>query len=289
MTMKRPIAAAAALALIASPALATPKNVGPPTDGKQLIDMADVGVARTPEGPVPTVASVRFIATSSATRFTFAMRADKSISFVGGTHIFTSSILLDNVNLERIDPNTGFVLGGNLFTNGDFEGGVDGQDLPNFWTFDQPEGPFIPASGLVITNPAILPGGLLDNHAFASFADDEYNALSQTIPTIVGATYDIGFTVGFTDNHDLDQNGIDDTDFVRLATFDTDGRQLPNGLDLVLSAHDAGRGSHDDGHEHFDAMPDPVPEPTTWAMLILGAAMTGFAVRRRRQTAAFAA
>ena len=39
----------------------------------------------------------------------------------------------------------------------------------------------------------------------------------------------------------------------------------------------------------FETFVDPIPEPATWAMLIAGLAMVGFAARRRRDDAALAA
>ncbi len=281
------LAAAAVLAALATPALAEPQNVGPPHDGRQLVDMADRGTARssTDLQPIPTTVQLRFVAEGKATRFSFDMRADRTVSFANGTHIHESDLFLDDVFIERVDPTTNVVVTGNLVTNGDFEGGVEPTALPTGWIFDQPEGPFVPASGHV-TPPGQTP--IFDsptNHSFVSFADDEYNALSQTIATIPGATYDIGFTVAFRDNNERNPFGVDQTDFIRTATFDTDGRQLPNGLDLVLTATNAGK--HDDGHVHFNAQGGDgggagVPEPAAWTLMILGFAGVGGTLRRQR-------
>ena len=267
------ILAAAIVAVLATPALAEPLNVGPPHDGHELVDMADRGTARssTDLQPIPTVVQLRLVADAKATRFSFDMRADRTVSFANGMHIHESDIFIDNVFIERVDPTTNVVVTGNLVTNGDFEFATEPTGLPTGWVFDQPEGPFVPASGHVTSITPIA--GPTPNHSFVSFADDEYNALSQTIATIPGATYDIGFTVAFRDDNERNEFGVDQTDFLRTATFDTDGRQLPNGLDLVLTATNAGK--HDDGHVHFDARGGDggaagVPEPGAWALMIIG-------------------
>ena len=148
-------------------------------------------------------------------------------------------------------------------------------DLPNGWIFDQPDGLFVPPTGLVTTQtpipnfqpPPIAGAPPLPNHSFISFSDNKYNTLSQTIATTPSATYEIGFIAAFTDNNERNQFGVDTTDFLRLASFDTDGRQIADGLDVVLTATDAG----------------PVPEPATWAMLIIGFAGVGVVARSRRK------
>ena len=295
--ISKPLFASAACTLLAGSVVAAPINAPPPAGGRELIDMAQVGVTRQAAQPVPTLVSTRFVATSRATRFSFAMRADTSnfIDAGGGQHITGAEVFLDDASIQRVNPVTNVVLSGNLLTNGDFEGGSALDLTPNGWIFDQSDR-FAPHTGLVTSltpipsrQPPPIEGGTSPvNDSFVSFSDNRYNALSQTIATIPGATYEIGFTVAFADTNQRNQFGIDTTDFLRLASFDTDGRQIADGLDLVLTATNAGPGTGDDGHVHFSALDGGgvVPEPATWAMMILGFAGMGALARRGRREAA---
>src|SRR5262245_38042681 len=98
--------ASAACTLLAGPVVAAPLNAPPPAGGRELIDMADVGVTRQPVQPVPTLVSLRFVATSTATRFSFAMRADTSnfIDAGGGQHITGAQLFFDDASIERVNP-----------------------------------------------------------------------------------------------------------------------------------------------------------------------------------------
>jgi hypothetical protein len=59
---------------------------------------------------------------------------------------------------------------------------------------------------------------------------------------------------------------------------------------VLIQDHNAGLGPHVNGSGAgtFGAVA-PVPEPSTWAMMILGFAGVGFMAYRRRKSAAFAA
>lgn len=292
------LAPVAAVMLLASPAAAAQLiNVPPPAGGVTLIDMQNVGILRINHQPVFTAAATNFVATSNATRFSFAMRADSSDFFDAHNveHRTFNDVFIDDVQLVRIDPKTGLAISGNLVTNGDFEGPFTDpiHGLPDGWIFDQPD----TAHGFgqvtqftpIPQFPTIGPDGKPNiNKSFHSTSNDEYNALSQTISTVVGATYNIQFIVAFTDNNSLDENGRDITNFQRIASIDPFGRQAPDGLDVVLSATNAGRGTHDDGHVHFSAVQGGagVPEPATWTMLIAGLGGVGALARRDRRVRA---
>lgn len=127
--------------------------------------------------------SVDFIANIENTAITFAFREDPAyISFANAS-------VTDKAVIE----------GPNLLKNGDFSGGTytdNGNSLtPNFWTFANQYG--AEASGVVESGPDNC---YVYNYCWYDGAVQAYDAISQTIPTIVGHTYHISFFVA--DNSD---------------------------------------------------------------------------------------
>jgi hypothetical protein len=85
-----------------------------------------------------------------------------------------------------------------------------------------------------------------------------YDAISQTIPTTIGDTYKMSFDM--TDDGPL-------TTFQQVSTNgDTTGTG-GNGIDVLTYAQ-------------ASAVQPGVPEPSTWAMMLLGFTHSGTAARR---------
>ena len=142
----------------------------------------------------------------------------------------------------------------NLLTNGDFSGGTytdnGNSATPVGWTYANVYGATY--------------GGVVQGTTWYDGAVQAYDAISQTISTTVGDVYEISFYVtdnsGLTNWSSLSTNG---------DTTDTGG----NGADVLAYAQ-AG-------------LPPPgtVPEPSTWAMMLIGFAGLGFAgYRASRKT-----
>ena len=149
----------------------------------------------------------------------------------------------------------------NLLVNGDFSLGPVGSDTPIGWTFENTYGATF--SGIVDSGCGV--GG---SSCWYDGSVQAYDELSQTIGTTVGDVYHISFYA--TDNgslptfSDVSTNG---------DTTDTGG----NGADIVVYAQ-------------ASAPPLNTPEPSTWAMMILGFAGMGFvAYRKTKRTSLSAA
>lgn len=78
-----------------------------------------------------------------------------------------------------------------------------------------------------------------------------YDSFSQTINTVVGQTYNLSYL------------------FTLVRSGGRTGTATPNGL--LITANDP-------------AVIEPVPEPATWAMMLLGLGGLGFAMRRRHSS-----
>jgi hypothetical protein len=153
-----------------------PGNNNPPPAGA-LLDLNGLPI---PGGGNSTYQqyTVDFTASIESTAITFAFREDPAyISF-------TNVSVTDNAV-----PN-----GPNLLQNGDFSGGTytnNGNPLtPNFWIFSNQYG--ATASGVVQSGT-----GECYTASFCWFdgSVQAYDAISQTIPTIIGHTYHIVFSV----------------------------------------------------------------------------------------------
>jgi hypothetical protein len=145
--------------------------------------------------------------------------------------------------------------GPNLLTNGDFEAGPVGSSTPAGWTYLNTFGATF--GGVVATNN---PHGGLNN--YYDGAVQAYDAITQNIATTVGATYDLSFWLSDNSSSDI---------YRRISTngnvTDTGG----NGINLVVFAGGVPvRG---------------VPEPASWALMLVGFGGLGAVLRRRREAA----
>jgi hypothetical protein len=160
-------------------------------------------------------------------------------------------------NVSVVDVTTGSAT--NLILNGNFASG-SGNNATG-WTYVNVFG--AAASGVVSSSCG---GGL--GTCWFDGAVQAYDAITQVIPTIVGDNYAISFKLSDDGNLStfsaLSTNG---------DTTDTGG----NGIDVLTYAQDG------------VPIAGGVPEPSTWAMMILGFAGIGFMAYRRKSKPALMA
>ena len=186
---------------------------------------------------------------------------------------FTASLTDTSISLAfREDPAFFFVTdvtvsdltnpGGNLLTNGDFSLGPNGSENPTGWTFQNTYG----ASYSGVAEIPCSYGG--SSSCWDDGSVQAYDELSQTIATTVGDVYQVSFS------------NIDDGSLSTYQALSTNGDTTDtggNGADILVYAQ---------------AAPPPLntPEPSTWAMMILGFAGMGFvAYRKAKRTSLSAA
>ena len=153
---------------------------------------------------------------------------------------------------------------GNLVLNGDFSLGPVGSENPLNWTFQNTFG--AEASGVV--RGAGTCGGGIPGNCWYDGSVQAYDEISQTIATTVGDMYEVSFAA--TDNSGLDI-------YQPLSTNGNTTSPGGNGIDILVYAQ---------------AAPPPLntPEPSTWAMMVLGFAGMGFvAYRKTKRASAIAA
>jgi hypothetical protein len=151
---------------------------------------------------------------------------------------------------------------GNLVLNGDFSLGPVGSQNPVDWTYQNTFGAF--ASG-VVSNTSC--GGGIVGNCWYDGSVQAYDEISQTIATTVGDVYQVTFAA--TDNGPLNT-------YSALSTNGNTTGTGGNGIDILVYAQ---------------AAPPPLntPEPSTWAMMILGFAGMGFVAYRKAKRPALSA
>jgi len=190
----------------------------------------------------------------------------------------------------------------NLLTNGDFESGVNGA-LPTGWNATTSTGgqiavlrgsQYIPCCGTFGTTTNLA-------NSFASFGAGEVDTtgavLGQTFATIVGRTYDFSFQWGAlgagANNVSYSVGGVSGGDVSGGALL-TASNNLDTTLSTVfgsfvataavsqISFSAAGLGLSIDPIVDNVSVSSAVPEPATWAMMLIGFAGLSLASRRRR-------
>ena len=214
-------------------AQASPSNQPPPAGA--ILDLNGQPITNVQQSY-----SVNFVGGVANTAITFAFRQDPSY--------------LSFSNVSVVDLTTA---SGNLLVNGDFSLGPVGSNTPVGWTYANNYG--ASASGTVESGCGV--GG---SNCWYDGAVQAYDAISQSIATNIGDTYQISFNLngggcsGPCFYSDLSTNG---------NITDTGG----NGIDVLAYAQ-AG-------------LPAPgVPEPAAWALMLIGFAGLGVALRRARGT-----
>ena len=232
-----------AAAALAAGATAGPSNEGPPTGA--ILDLNGQPITAT-----ATQYSVDFTGAVADTAITFAFRDDPAF--------------LAFSDVSVVDLTTA---SGNLLTNGNLSGGVytnSGNALtPVGWTYANVYG-------------ASYGGGVAagcgngGDNCWSDGAVQAYDALSQTIGTTVGDTYQVSFYLS-------EDNTSGDTVYSDLSTNGDVTDDGGNGIDVLAYAQ-AG------------LPPSSVPEPASWALMLVGFGALGAAVRasRRRQALASA-
>jgi PEP-CTERM motif len=191
-----------------------------------------------------TTYTIDFTASLSSTSISFAFREDPAF------------LLLSNVSVVDLTHPSG-----ELLTNGDFSGGVHtdiatgNTGVPNSWTY---QNTFAATFAGFVSSGAQC-GGLA--HCWYDGSVQAYDAISQSISTQIGDLYHISFNL--SDNGTL-------TTFSRLSTNGNTTDTGGNGADVLVYAQ-------------ASAVQPGVPEPSTWAMMLIGFAGLGFAFRRSRR------
>ena len=167
----------------------------------------------------------------------------------------------------------------NLVTNGDFESGFTG------WS----------KSAVSLANQdfvSIESNDTGSNHFYSGGTIGETSFLTQSINTTLGTYYDINFTLRgallspVATNHALVT--LNNVAVFDLSNFDL-GLFTPQSVRVQglggLTSFSLGAESND-SFVHFDNVSvsvSAVPEPQTYAMMLLGLGLIGYAMRRRQQ------
>jgi hypothetical protein len=188
--------------------LVDPNNVPPPVGA--ILDLNGTPIPGGGNHTFQTY-SITFVANVTSTAITFAFREDP-----------------DFLYLEQVSVVDQTVPGPNLLTNGDFSGGTytssGNNATPNGWIYANQYG--ADAGGVVRTSGC---GGATPNNCFYDGAVQAYDAISQTITTVVGHTYKIQFSLA-------DDSSCGACNFSRLSTNGDTTSTGGNGKDLLVYA-----------------------------------------------------
>jgi hypothetical protein len=205
---------------------AAPSNLPPP--GGAILDLNGQAITNSQQSY-----SVNFVAGVANTAITFAFRQDPSF------------VTFSNASVVDITTSSG-----NLLLNGNFALGVVGTSNVTDWIYANIYG---------ATFGGVLQAGtgFGGTNSWYDGAVQAYDAISQTIATTVGDTYQISFNLNGGGN----QSGF----YSRLSTNGNITGTGGNGIDVLAYAQ-AG-------------LPPAgtVPEPSTWALMLAGFAGLGFA------------
>lgn len=146
---------------------------------------------------------------------------------------------------------------GNILLNGNFALGPVGSNTPTGWTYANIYG---------ATFGGVLQAGcgVGGSNCWHDGAVQAYDAISQTVATQIGDVYQISFNL----------NGGSTGTYSRLSTNGDVTGTGGNGIDVLAYAQ-AGL-----------PIAGAVPEPSTWAMLLIGFAGLGFMACRRKNSRA---
>ena len=160
----------------------------------------------------------------------------------------SSYLLLDDVSVS-----TGG--GPNLVVNGGFEDGPQDGSAPLGWTYSNP---YDAAYGGIVSDYYPHTGAF----GYYDGATQAYDSITQTFATTPGASYDASFWAA-----------VSSANNAFYQPLSTNGRDeiAGDGVDLFAYVADA------------SPMAGAVPEPATWAMMMLGFGLIGGAMRRRRR------
>jgi hypothetical protein len=216
------------------------------------------------------------------------------------------------VSAGVVAASTGVASASNLLTNGSFEAGFSG------WTLGGSASGY-PAVVIPYGSSASYPGGAFGepipadsggyspdpagSHAVYFVSDVSNETLSQTIHLDPGV-YTIGFSAylplnGYRNPFDAHFSGTVAgvtllSDFVSNGQpqtwyhfFDTVTVANPGGYDTVFAFSVDGVPGKDVVIDRAFVVAGAVPEPSTWAMLLLGFAGVGFLAYRRKNRVAF--
>ncbi|GEM_PF-393600 len=214
--------------------LVDPNNVPPPVGA--ILDLNGTPIPGGGNGSTFQTYSVNFVAAVANTAITIAIREDPAY-----------------ITIEQVSVVDQTVPGPNLLTNGDFSGGVysanGNSSVPNGWIYANQYG--ASAGGVVRTSGC---GGATPNSCWFDGAVQAYDAISQTIPTVIGHTYKISFSLA--DNSEL-------STFSRLSTNGDTTDSGGNGIDALVFAQ-AGLPAPGNG-----PTPSATPAPNTLILLLM--------------------
>jgi hypothetical protein len=154
-------------------------------------------------------------------------------------------LFLDDVSM--VDTTTA---SGNLVSNGGFEAGPLGASAPTGWTYLNTFGA---SFGGFVSNNNPHTG----SNNYYDGAVQAYDGITQNIATTVGDSYTVTFWLADNSGGDIYRQVSTNGDVTDIGG---------NGINLVVYA---------------GGVPVGVPEPATWAMMILGMAGIGATLRRR--------